>query len=232
MQTGGPSGGCLPADLLHLEVGFDELSEAGSMMGSGGMIVMDEDNCMVDVAQLFRRLPDRGVLRQVPAVPRGPAADAPHPDKTSATARASRATSRPSRSSPRSLTEASLCGAGPERGQPLPEHAAVFPGGVRGARQREALSSSLSCKPIDLLLDRSRRSAQACLICLKKCPSQGIEGGKKQIHVIDQEKCDTCGVCYEVCPERFDAVIKISGEPVPEPLPVAERVLHGVVDHE
>jgi NADH-quinone oxidoreductase subunit F len=63
------------------------------------------------------------------------------------------------------------------------------------------------------------------MICLKNCPSQGIEGGKKRIHVIDQEKCDTCGVCFEVCPSKFGAVVKISGEPVPDPLPEEERVI-------
>ena len=66
---------------------------------------------------------------------------------------------------------------------------------------------------------------KACLICMQKCPSQGIEGGKKQIHVIDQQKCDRCGVCIEVCPAKFDAVVKISGEPVPDPLPPGERTL-------
>jgi NADH-quinone oxidoreductase subunit F len=63
------------------------------------------------------------------------------------------------------------------------------------------------------------------MICLKKCPAEAIEGGKNRIHVIDQEKCTKCGTCFEVCPPRFGAVKKISGEPVPAPIPEEKRIL-------
>jgi len=63
------------------------------------------------------------------------------------------------------------------------------------------------------------------MICLRNCPAGAISGGKGQIHVIDQTKCTKCGTCFDVCPSRFSAVTKISGEPVPAPLPEAERVL-------
>ena len=66
---------------------------------------------------------------------------------------------------------------------------------------------------------------QACMICLRKCPVEAIVGGKNQIHVIDQEKCIKCGTCFEACPPRFGAVDKISGKPVPPPIPEAERAL-------
>jgi coenzyme F420-reducing hydrogenase delta subunit/Fe-S-cluster-containing hydrogenase component 2 len=66
---------------------------------------------------------------------------------------------------------------------------------------------------------------QACMICLKKCPVEAIAGGKNQIHVIDQEKCIKCGTCFEACPSRFGAVQKISGGPVPPPVPEAERMI-------
>ena len=66
---------------------------------------------------------------------------------------------------------------------------------------------------------------QACMICLRKCPVEAIVGGKNQIHVIDQEKCIKCGTCFEVCPPRFGAVKKISGEPVPPPIPAEERTI-------
>jgi F420-non-reducing hydrogenase iron-sulfur subunit len=66
---------------------------------------------------------------------------------------------------------------------------------------------------------------QACMICLRKCPVDAIVGAKKQIHVIDQEKCIKCGTCFEACPPRFGAVQKISGEPVPPPIPEAERAI-------
>ena len=66
---------------------------------------------------------------------------------------------------------------------------------------------------------------QACMICLRKCPAEAIVGGKNQIHVIDQDKCIKCGTCFEACPPRFDAVKKISGEPVPPPIPQEERTI-------
>jgi F420-non-reducing hydrogenase iron-sulfur subunit len=66
---------------------------------------------------------------------------------------------------------------------------------------------------------------QACMICFKKCPVEAIEGGKNQIHVIDQEICIKCGTCFEACPPRFGAVKKISGEPVPPPIPEKERTV-------
>jgi len=66
---------------------------------------------------------------------------------------------------------------------------------------------------------------QACMICHKKCPVEAIVGAKNQIHVVDQEKCIKCGTCFEACPSRFGAVKKISGEPVPLPIPEEERTI-------
>jgi len=66
---------------------------------------------------------------------------------------------------------------------------------------------------------------QACMICFRRCPVEAIEGGKNKIHVIDQDKCIKCGTCHEVCPPRFGAINKISGEPVPPPVPEEERTI-------
>jgi NADH-quinone oxidoreductase subunit F len=80
------------------------------------------------------------------------------------------------------------------------------------------------CKELtSFYIDPAR--CQACLICLRECPVEGIIGAKNQIHVIDQDKCSKCGTCYEVCPDRFGAVLRLSGVPVPEPLPLKDRVL-------
>ena len=73
---------------------------------------------------------------------------------------------------------------------------------------------------------------RACMICLKKCPVEAIAGGKNRIHVIDQEKCVKCGTCFEACPPRFGAVKKISGEPVPPPIPEEERTIVRVKKNE
>jgi NADH-quinone oxidoreductase subunit F len=222
VQTGGPSGGCLPEDLLHLPVGFDELTEAGSMMGSGGMIVMDEDNCMVDVARYFidflteescgKCIPCREGLRQMHRIltricaGKGKEGDIETLEELSEVA-----------------MEASLCALGKSAPNPFLSTLRYFRDEYE-AHIKEKRCPALSCKGlISYYIDPDK--CTACMICMRKCPSNGIEGGKKQIHVIDQEKCDTCGVCYEVCPPHFGAVIKISGEPVPDPLPEGERTI-------
>ena len=224
VQTGGPSGGCLPEEMLHLEVGFDELTDAGSMMGSGGMIVMDEDNCMVDVARYFihflteescgKCLPCREGLRQMDGIltnlceGKGKKGDIETLEELSEV-----------------LTEASLCGLGQSAANPFLSTLRYFREEYE-AHIEQKRCPALSCKGlVTYWIDPEK--CKACMICMKKCPSRGIEGGKKQIHVIDQAKCDSCGVCFDVCPEKFDAVVKISGEPVPDPLPVEERTIAG-----
>ena len=84
--------------------------------------------------------------------------------------------------------------------------------------------SARSCKAlIDFYIDPAK--CQACMICLKNCPAEAIIGEKKKIHIIDQDKCTRCGTCFEVCPSRFSAVMKTSGEPVPDPIPEEERTV-------
>ncbi len=222
VQTGGPSGGCIPEQLLNLRVGFDELSDAGSMMGSGGMIVMDEDNCMVDVARYFinflteescgKCVPCREGLRQMHRIltricdGKGSDGDIETLQDLSEVA-----------------CEASLCALGKSAPNPFLSTLRYFRDEYE-AHIKEKRCTALSCKElISYWIDPGK--CKACLICMRKCPAQAIEGGKKEIHVIDQEKCDTCGVCLDVCPARFDAVKKISGEPVPDALPEMERAL-------
>jgi len=224
VQTGGPSGGCIPEELLHLQVGFDELTAAGSMMGSGGMIVMDEDNCMVDVARYFidflteescgKCVPCREGLRQMHRIltniceGRGKEGDIETLEELSEVA-----------------IEASLCALGQSAPNP-------FLSTLRYFREeyeehiREKKCRALSCKGlIHYWIDPAK--CEGCYICARKCPSHGIEGVKREIHVIDQEKCDRCGVCFDVCPDRFDAVVRLSGVPVPEPVPESERAIVG-----
>ncbi len=222
VQTGGPSGGCLPAEMLHLEVGFDELADAGSMMGSGGMIVMDEDNCMVDVARYFidflteescgKCLPCREGLRQMHGILTNICAGQGRDGDIETLEELSEV-----------LSEASLCGLGQSAANPFLSTLRYFRAEYE-AHIAEKRCPALSCKELtSYWIDPEK--CKACLLCMKACPSQGIEGGKKQIHVIDQDKCDACGVCLEICPAKFDAVRKFSGEPVPDPLPMADRVL-------
>jgi NADH-quinone oxidoreductase subunit F len=222
VQTGGPSGGCIPEELLDLEVGFDELTEAGSMMGSGGMIVMDEDTCMVDVARYFIRfltdescgkcLPCREGLRQMDKIltriteGKGREGDIELLEELSETA-----------------IEASLCALGKSAPNPFLSTLRYFRDEYE-AHIRERRCPALYCKDlISYYIDPEK--CEACLICLRNCPSGGIDGAKNVIHVINRDHCTNCGVCFEVCPPRFDAVRKISGEPAPPPIPEEERVL-------
>ncbi len=222
VQTGGPSGGCIPEELLDLEVGFDELTQAGSMMGSGGMIVMDEDTCMVDVARYFlnfltdescgKCVPCREGIRQMLKIlnnitkGKGREGDVELLEELSEVA-----------------GDASLCALGKSAPNPFLSTLRYFRDEYE-AHIREKRCPALCCKElIAYHIDPNR--CRACMICLKQCSAGAIVGGKNRIHVIDQEKCTKCGTCIEVCPARFNAVKKISGEPVPPPIPEAERVV-------
>ena len=220
VQTGGPSGGCIPEALLDLEVGFDELTKAGSMMGSGGMIVMDEDTCMVDVARYFiefltdescgKCVPCREGLRQMLKIltriteGKGKEGDIELLEALSETA-----------------IEASLCALGKSAPNPFLSTLRYFRDEYEAHIQQKRCPA-LSCKEL-IAYHIDPDKCQACMICLRKCPAEAIDGGKKKIHVIDQEKCTKCGTCFEVCPPRFAAVRKVSGEPVPPPIPEKER---------
>jgi NADH-quinone oxidoreductase subunit F len=222
VQTGGPSGGCIPEHLLDLPVGFDELTQAGSMMGSGGMIVMDEDTCMVDVARYFlafltdescgKCVPCREGMRQMLKIltnmtqGQGKEGDIELLEQLSETA-----------------IEASLCALGKSSPNPFLSTLKYFREEYE-AHVREKRCPALSCKElITFHIDPGK--CQACMMCLRKCPSEAVVGGKNRIHVIDQAKCTKCGTCFEVCPPRFQAVRKISGEPVPPPIPEEARTI-------
>jgi NADH-quinone oxidoreductase subunit F len=222
VQTGGPSGGCIPEALLDLEVGFDELTKAGSMMGSGGMIVMDEDTCMVDVARYFidfltdescgKCVPCREGLRQMLKIltritrGEGKKGDIELLEELSEVA-----------------CDASLCALGKSAPNPFLSTLRYFRDEYE-AHIKEKKCPALSCKEL-IAYHIDPALCQACLICAKKCPADAIVGGKNKIHVVVQEKCTKCGTCYEVCPSRFHAVKKISGAPVPPPIPEEERMI-------
>jgi len=222
VQTGGPSGGCIPEQLLDLEVGFDELTKAGSMMGSGGMIVMDEDTCMVDVSRYFiefltdescgKCTPCREGLRQMLKIltniteGKGKEGDIELLEALSETA-----------------IEGALCALGKSAPNPFLSTLRYFREEYE-AHIKEKRCPALSCKElIAYYIDPAK--CKACMTCRRKCPADAVDGGKNLIHIIDQAKCTKCGTCFEACPPRFGAVTKISGVPVPPPIAEEERII-------
>ena len=222
VQTGGPSGGCIPEEYLDTPVDFDELAKLGSIMGSGGMIVMDEDTCMVDISRYFvdflcdescgKCVPCREGLKGVRKIlndivaGRGKEGDIELLEEIGDV-----------------MSEASLCALGKTAANPILSTIRYFRDEYE-VHIEEKRCPALVCKDlISYYIDPER--CNACRLCLKNCPADAIDGEKKLIHIIDQSKCVKCGTCFDVCPPKFSAVKKISGEPVPPPIPEEKRVL-------
>jgi NADH:ubiquinone oxidoreductase subunit F (NADH-binding)/(2Fe-2S) ferredoxin/Pyruvate/2-oxoacid:ferredoxin oxidoreductase delta subunit len=209
VQTGGPSGGCIPADMLDLPIDFDTLTKAGSMMGSGGMIVMDEDTCMVDVARYFlnftqeescgKCVPCRIGTRQLVDIltriteGKGEKEDIGRLENLAKT-----------------ITSGSLCGLGQTAPNPVLTTLLYFRAEYQ-AHIEEKSCPALVCKDL-IVYDIDPQKCVGCLLCLKNCPVEAINGERKKIHVIDQTTCIKCGACLDVCPPKVEAVIKYTGK--------------------
>ncbi len=222
VQTGGPSGGCIPEKHLDIKVDFDELKKVGAIMGSGGMIVMDEDTCMVDVARYFLNFltgescgkcsPCREGIRQMLKIMTSISEGKGREGDIELLEDLAEAT-----------RDASLCALGGSAPNPVLSTIRYFRDEYE-AHIKEKRCPAFVCKElISYTIDPDK--CQACMICLRKCPAEAITGDKNQIHVIDQEKCTKCGTCFEVCPSRFAAVRRLSGEPVPPPIPEQARMI-------
>ncbi len=223
VQTGGPSGGCLPEASLDKSVDYESLAEAGSMMGSGGMVVMDEDTCMVDVARYFlsftqaescgKCVPCRVGTKQMLDVLERICAGGGRPEDTAFLQKLSM-----------QIKIGSLCALGQTAPNPVLTTLHYFKDEY-DAHILEKRCPAMVCQALVryyILPDK----CMACGICLRACPAEAIKGEKRMVHVIDQDKCVKCGTCQEVCPERFSAITKVSGKEldVPkEPTPVRER---------
>jgi NADH-quinone oxidoreductase subunit F len=197
IQTGGPSGGCLPESLLDLPVDFDELSKAGSMMGSGGMIVMDETTCMVDIAKYFltfleeescgKCLPCREGIKRMRQVydeiteGRGEEKDIEFLEKLSAT-----------------LIDSSLCGLGQTAPNPVLTTIRYFRDEYE-AHIKDKRCPAGVCKALTHYYIIEEK-CPGCGICVKECPQEAITFmGKKKPVVMDESKCIKCGICCDVC---------------------------------
>ena len=202
VQTGGPSGGCIPEELLDLPVDFKRLSEAGSMMGSGGMIVMDEDTCMVDVARYFldflqhescgKCVPCReGIKRMLELITDITAGEGKEADLGLLQELAE------------TVKDFSLCGLGKTAPNTVLSTLEYFREEYE-AHVRDKQCPAGVCKELIqyfILEDK----CTGCGACLKLCPQEAIKGEPKKLHKIDQDKCIKCGTCRDACP--YEAII-------------------------
>jgi NADH-quinone oxidoreductase subunit F len=200
VQTGGPSGGCLPASMLDSPVDFDTLTAAQSMMGSGGMIVMDERNCMVDVARYFigfligescgKCVPCREGLLQLAVMLDRICAGEGRADDVVRIERLCRV-----------METASLCALGRSAVNPVLSTLRHF-GDEYEAHIGDRRCPAGVCKA--LVTYRINERCDGCMLCVKPCPVGAISGERKQRHVLDATTCTRCGACEAVCPS--DAV--------------------------
>ena len=205
VQTGGPSGGFIPESLLDLPVDYEELTKVGSMMGSGGMVVADEDNCMVDMAKYFlsftqtescgKCVPCReGTKRMLDILEKITVGEGTEEDLVLLEVLSN------------VVVESSLCALGGSAPNPVLTTLKYFREEYE-AHVRNKKCPGHSCRKLityaidpQICVDKGH----GCHVCAKNCPDGAIMGESKQVHTIDVVKCGKCGICYDVC--KFDAI--------------------------
>ena len=201
VQTGGPSGGCIPERFMDLPVDYQKLAEVGSIMGSGGMIIMDQDTCMVDVARYFLDFlkeescgqcnPCREGIKQMLGIltrickGEGKEGDIELLEELGAM-----------------VQKFSLCGLGTSAPNPVLTTILYFRDEYE-AHIRDKKCPSGVCKPL-FHYEIDQEACTGCQVCFRKCPQEAVSGEKKKPHQINQDLCIKCGICYEGC--KFDAI--------------------------
>jgi len=204
VQTGGPSGGCIPAEMLDLKVDYDELTKVGSMMGSGGMIVMDEETCMVDVARYFLEFLEgescgkcvacrEGVRRMAQILQRITSGQGRIEDLDTL------------QEMGEYLKDTALCALGQTAANPVLTTLKYF----RNEYEAHILEHKCPAGVCKALFEYriNPETCTGCQVCKKRCPVEAITGERKQPHEINLSACIKCGACYEAC--RFDAIEKV-----------------------
>jgi len=201
VQTGGPMGGCLPSSLLDLPVDYETLGQAGSIMGSGGMIVMDENTCMVDIARFFMeftqdescgkcipcRVGTRRILEILENICEGTGKDGDIETL---------------RSLCKEIRENSLCGLGQGAPNPVVSTLEHFLDEYQAHIDKKRCPAKV-CRAL-IKFEIQDGPCTGCTVCARNCPVNAITGERKQTHIINQDICIKCGICHQVC--QFDAI--------------------------
>jgi NADH-quinone oxidoreductase subunit F len=220
VQIGGPSGGCLPEEFLDTPIDFDSLTEAGAMMGSGGMVVMDEETCMVDVARYFLdftqkescgkctfcRIGTRQLLEILERLTKGEGRD----QDLALLEQLSQDVKR-----------GSLCGLGKTAPNPVLTSLKYFRGEYE-AHAKEKRCPAGVCRALTAYYIDLDKCSRGCDICVGCCPVEAIFTTKDIKKGIDQNLCVKCGECMAACPPQYKAVKKVSP---PQSVPVIERTV-------
>jgi len=200
-QTGGPSGGCIPASLLNLPIDYDSLTAAGAIMGSGGLIIMDENTCMVDLAKFFltftqsescgRCVPCRlGTKRMLEILQRITEGKGEPADLEML------------RELAPMVKDASLCGLGQTAPNPVLTTLNYFLDEYRAHIEEKRCPAGV-CKAL-IRYHIIAEACKGCGVCRKACPQKAIAGKPKEVHTLDQSLCIKCGICYNEC--KFEAI--------------------------
>jgi NADH-quinone oxidoreductase subunit F len=202
VQMGGPSGGCIPEHLADIPIDYDSVNSTGAIMGSGGMVVMDETTCMIDVAKFFLDFTQKescgkctfcriGTKRMLEILTRitdgeGQEGDIEKLEDLSY-----------------KIRESSLCGLGQTAPNPVLTTIKYFRDEYE-AHINDKKCPAKVCKPL-LTYEVDPEKCTGCTVCAKKCPTDAIDGERKEVHFIRQEDCIQCGSCYTKC--KFDAIL-------------------------
>ena len=208
VQIGGPSGGCLPEEALDLPIDFDSLTQAGAMMGSGGLVVLDEDDCMVDIARYFLeftqrescgkctlcRLGTKQMLEILVDITQG---------------RGQEGDIKLLEELAQDVKAGSLCALGRTAPNPILTTLRYFRDEYE-AHIKEKRCPALKCSALIAYYILPERCERSCDACVGSCTVEAISTDERKIKVIDQEKCVKCGTCLEACPPEYNAVVKLS----------------------